>query len=211
MKSDGQCDLSYVTDFFKNISLANGYNPLFVIKSTVPIGTTDKLCELRKDLRIVHNPEFLTAVNAVEDFKNSDRNIIGGKQEWCLELRDFFIKHFPNTPIQIVKSKESETIKYFCNSFLASKVAFFNNLFEICQKFNMNFDSVKDGVCSDKRIGNSHTKVPGPDGQMGFGGYCFPKDINALINTLNDNNIDSRLFSTVWEYNKNIREEYKNK
>lgn len=206
MKSDSHCDISYVLDFFDRIEVKN--NPLFVIKSTVPIGITEILCSLYPNLRIVHNPEFLTAVNAVEDFKNTDRNIIGGKQEWCLELRDFFVENFPYTPIQIVSSNESETIKYFCNSFLAAKVAFFNNLYEICQKFEMNFDSVKDGVCSDSRIGNSHTKVPGPDGLMGFGGYCFPKDINALINTLNTNEIDSSLFTTVWEYNKKIRKEW---
>lgn len=203
MKSDGRCDLSFVEDFFHTVEVQN--NPLFVIKSTVPIGTTEKLRSHRRDLRIVHNPEFLTAVNAVEDFKNTDRNIIGGKQEWCMELRNFFLDHFPYTPIQIVSSNESETIKYFCNSFLASKVAFFNNLYEICRKFDMDFESVKAGVCSDKRIGNSHNKVPGPDGHMGFGGYCFPKDINALINTLKENGIDDSLFSTVWEYNKKLR------
>jgi len=206
MKKDGQCDLSFVMDFFKKIERPSA-SPLFVIKSTVPIGTTEKICELRKDLRVVHNPEFLTAVNAVEDFKNTDRNIIGGRQDWCLELKDFFKECFPKTPIQIVTSNESETIKYFCNSYLAAKVSFFNNLFEICQKYGMNFDSVKDGITSDTRIGASHTKVPGPDGLMGFGGYCFPKDINALINTLNENGIDSTLFSSAWEYNKKIRKE----
>lgn len=202
MQEDGQCDLSYVLEFFRNVKQTNA---LFVIKSTVPIGTTDKICEKRPDLRVVHNPEFLTAVNAVEDFKNTDRHIIGGKQEWCIDLKNLFIKYYPNTPIQITTSKESETIKYFCNSFLASKVAFFNNLFEICQKFDMNFDSVKNGVVSDKRIGPAHTKVPGPDGLMGFGGYCFPKDINALINTLKENGVDDSLFSTVWAYNQRIR------
>lgn len=207
MKSSGDCDLSYVEDFFKNIPLLySAEKSLFVIKSTVPIGTTDRLCQLRPDLKIVHNPEFLTAVNAVEDFRTADRNIIGGKQEWCFELAEVYRKFFI-TPIQIVRAKESETIKYFANSFLASKVAFFNNLYEICKKFELNFDSVKDGVCSDYRIGYEHTKVPGPDGQFGFGGYCFPKDINALIKTLDENNIDSSLFKSVWEYNTKIRNE----
>jgi len=206
MMDGGQCNLSFVNDFFNSIDVGN--NPLFVIKSTVPIGTTERLCKEFSSLRIVHNPEFLTAVNAVEDFKNTDRNIIGGKQEWCLELRNFFLDHFPYTPVQIVSSNESETIKYFCNSFLASKVAFFNNLYEICNKWGMNFDSVKDGVCSDSRIGVSHTKVPGPDGMFGFGGYCFPKDINALINSLNEHGIDSSLFTTVWEYNKKLRNDF---
>lgn len=204
MKSDGECDLSFIMNFFRSAEPKHE-NPLFVIKSTVPIGTTDRLRRMREDLRIIHNPEFLTAVNAVEDFRNSDRNIIGGFQKWCLELRDLYLKHFPNTPIQIVSSQESETIKYFCNSFLAAKVSFFNNLYEVCKKLDMNFDSVKDGVTSDKRIGLSHTKVPGPDGLMGFGGYCFPKDINALINTLKEHEIDDRLFSAVWEYNKKLR------
>jgi UDPglucose 6-dehydrogenase len=205
MKDDGQCDLSYVEEFFRNVDSKK--DSLFVIKSTVPIGTTERMSRIRDDLRIVHNPEFLTAVNAVEDFRNSDRNIIGGYQKWCLELRDFYLTHFPGTPIQIVTSKESETIKYFCNSYLAAKVAFFNNLYEMCNTLGMNFDSVKDGVISDTRIGSSHTKVPGPDGLMGFGGYCFPKDINALINTLRENDINDQLFSSVWEYNKKIRKD----
>jgi UDPglucose 6-dehydrogenase len=203
MVADGQCDLSFVEDFFKTVEPKG--EPLFVIKSTVPIGTTDRIRRMCETLRIVHNPEFLTAVNAVEDFKYADRNIIGGYQKWCLELKDFYLNHYPSTPIQIVNSNESETIKYFCNSYLASKVAFFNNLYEICDKLGMNFDSVKDGVVSDSRIGPSHTKVPGPDGLMGFGGYCFPKDINALINSLKENDIDDRLFSTVWDYNKKVR------
>lgn len=209
MTKTGECDLSFVETFFSELekkSSALKKDPLFVIKSTVPIGTTENL-RRKYPFKIVHNPEFLTAVNAVEDFRNSDRNIIGGNQELCLELREFYDTYFPGTPIQIVSSNESETIKYFCNSFLASKVAFFNNLFQICEKLGMNFDSVKDGVCSDTRIGVSHTKVPGPDGLMGFGGYCFPKDINALINTLKENDIDDRLFRTVWEYNQSIRPE----
>lgn len=202
----GQCDLSYVMSFFETVNVTNG-KTIFVIKSTVPIGTTNKILEKRPELRVVHNPEFLTAVNAVEDFKNADRHIIGGKQEWCMILHDFYKSYFPNTPTQVVTSNESETIKYFANSFLAAKVSFFNNLYEICEKFQMNFDSVKNGVCTDDRIGFAHTKVPGPDGLMGFGGYCFPKDINALITTLKQNNIDSSLFEAAWNYNLKVRNE----
>jgi len=206
MKENGECDLSYVLQFFKDVKTTNG-NTLFVIKSTVPIGTTKKVIQMRQDLRVIHNPEFLTAVNAAEDFKNADRHIIGGKQNLCMILRDFYRQHFPSTPIQVVTSDESETIKYFANSFLAAKVSFFNNLYEICQKFEMNFDSVKNGICTDDRIGFAHTKVPGPDGLMGFGGYCFPKDINALINTLKENDIDASLFEAAWKYNQKIRKD----
>lgn len=205
MKNNGECDLSYIDSFFKNLSPK--LDPLFVIKSTVPIGTTERLSRFRDDLKIVHNPEFLTAINAVEDFSSSNRNIIGGSQRLCLELKLFYEKYFPHMKTQIVKSKESETIKYFCNSFLATKVALFNNLYQICKELHLNYDSVRDGVVSDSRIGNSHTKVPGPDGAFGFGGYCFPKDINALIKTLKENNIDDTIFNSVWEYNKKIRNE----
>ena len=204
MKADGECDLSFVNNFFKDI---NSKNSLFIIKSTVPIGTTERLSKERTDLRIIHNPEFLTAINAVEDFKYSDRNIIGGKQNECLKLKNFYETIFPATPVSIVSSKESETIKYFCNCFLASKVALFNNLFEICQKFNMDYESIRQAVTADHRIGESHSKVPGPDGLMGFGGYCFPKDINAFINTLNENEIDASIFQSVWDYNKNLRDD----
>ena len=206
MKENGECDLSYVLEFFKHAETKNE-KTLFVIKSTVPIGTTKKVCQSRQDLKVVHNPEFLTAVNAAEDFKNADRHIIGGKQSWCMILRDFYKEYFSNTPIQVVTSNESETIKYFANSFLAAKISFFNNLYEICEKFEMNFDSVKNGICTDDRIGFAHTKVPGPDGMMGFGGYCFPKDINALINTLKENDIDASLFESAWKYNQKVRRE----
>jgi UDPglucose 6-dehydrogenase len=204
MAEDGQCDLSEVNKFFDKIEPRNG-NALYVIKSTVPIGTTELLSRKRGDLRIVHNPEFLTAVNSVEDFQNAQRHIIGGAQESCHQLKDFYNKIFPYTPVQIVKSKESETIKYFANSFLASKVALFNVLYDICDHFGLDYESVRDGVCSDQRIGDSHSKVPGPDGLRGFGGYCFPKDINALIHTLRHESIDPSVFSTIWTYNRRVR------
>lgn len=204
MKHTGECNLNYVIEFFKEVSPSQ-CDTLFVLKSTVPIGTTDHLLQIRPDLKIVHNPEFLTAVNAVEDFNNADRTIIGGRQEWCLTLSNFYKVWYPHTPIQIVKSAESETIKYFCNSFLAAKITLFNNLYQICTQFNIDYESVRSGVISDSRIGKSHSKVPGPDGELGFGGYCFPKDINALINTLKENNLDASLFECIWEFNKKLR------
>ena len=204
MAEDGQCNLSEVNNFFDTIEPKNG-DALYVIKSTVPIGTTELISRRRSDLRIVHNPEFLTAVNSVEDFQNAQRHIIGGSQECCHQLKEFYNKMFPYTPVQIVKSKESETIKYFANSFLASKVALFNVLYDICEHFSLDYESVRDGVCSDQRIGDSHSKVPGPDGLRGFGGYCFPKDINALIHTLRHESIDPSVLSTIWSYNRRVR------
>ena len=201
MYEDGTCNTEYIYNFFNQIQTSG----ILILKSTVPIGTTEKLCILRPDLKIIHNPEFLTAVNATNDFLNADRTVLGGFYDWCEIVKIFLQTQFPNIPIQITTSNESETIKYFSNCFLASKIAFFNNLYETCSKFKLNYETVSTGVCSDKRIGFSHSTVPGSDGKLGFGGYCFPKDINAFINTQKDNDIDSSLLEAVLCYNNKIR------
>lgn len=199
----GECNLSIINNFFNQIPMY--CKSLFVIKSTIPIGTTQKIREKRKDLFVCHNPEFLTAINAVEDFKNSDRNIIGGDFEQVEPLYELLTNMFPASKTMIIHSNESETIKYFSNTFLATKVTFFNIMYDVSKKYNMNFSSLLEGVCSDNRIGFSHTNVPGPDGDRGFGGTCFPKDINSLIHTLKENNINYEIFNEIWNYNKNTR------
>jgi len=199
----GKCNLSIVDNFFKTVP--NSCKSLFVIKSTIPIGTTQKIRDDRKDLKICHNPEFLTAANAIEDFKNSDRNIIGGDPEETKLLHDLLFEFFPNSKIIVTSSDESETIKYFSNVFLATKVAFFNILFDVSNTYKMNYDNLVFGICTDNRIGFSHSKVPGPDGDRGFGGTCFPKDISSLIFMLNKNQLNYQIFNEVWNYNKNIR------
>jgi UDPglucose 6-dehydrogenase len=206
MMEDGRCDVSYVLKFFAEVPKQT--SGLFVLKSTVPIGTTEQICKSRTDLRIVHNPEFLTAENAKDDFFYCDRNVIGGNIVDAEELEEFLYELFPewvNIPCYIVKSVESETIKYFSNSFLAVKIAYFNNIYETCRRFGMDYSTVKDAITEDKRIGCYHTRVPGPDGKLGFGGYCFPKDINALIHSLNEHGIDSQLLQATWDYNKLLR------
>jgi UDPglucose 6-dehydrogenase len=200
----GECNLDIINQFF--INLPKNLNTLFAIKSTIPIGTTRNLKSTRPDLKIVHNPEFLTAKNSVEDFKNSDRNIIGGQDAESLLL--FYNKLFPNSNNLIVSSDESETIKYFANTYLATKVTFFNLMFDVCEKYRINYENVVNGVCSDKRIGFSHSKVPGPDGDRGFGGTCFPKDINSLIDTLDNNELNSSILKEIWNYNKIIRKDW---
>ncbi len=197
----GECNLQIINEFFK--SIPNNLSTLFAIKSTVPIGTTRSLQEARPDLKIVHNPEFLTANNSVEDFKNSDRNIIGGQHGEL--LLSFYKELFPSSNNFIVSAEESETIKYFANTFLATKVTFFNLMFDVCNFYKIDYTNVVNGVCSDKRIGFSHTKVPGPDNDRGFGGTCFPKDINSLITTMDLNNLNSTILKSIWEYNKSIR------
>lgn len=201
-----ECNLSIINDFINNIPLNS--KPLFVIKSTVPVGTTLAFKKKRPDLRFVHNPEFLTAVNAVNDFKNSYRNIIGGEKQDCEELVNLLKEMFPKAINVVVSSDESEMIKYFANTFLATKVAYFNMMHDLCDKLGAEYSNVVAGVCSDERIGFSHSMVPGPDGDRGFGGTCFPKDINSLIKTFEQNDLNCDILRNTWEYNKKIRKNW---
>ncbi len=201
-----ECNLSILNNFFQQIP--RSVNGIFVIKSTVPVGTTKSIQKTRNDLKIIHNPEFLTAANAVEDFKNSDRHVLGGNLEYCSILKDILLKITPSAQNILVSSDESESIKYFANTFLATKVAYFNLIYDLSLKLNMNYDNIINGVCSDSRIGISHTKTPGPDGHRGFGGTCFPKDINALINILKENNVNYKILNEIWQYNKEIRKNW---
>jgi UDPglucose 6-dehydrogenase len=200
MRMDGSCDLSILDNFFEE--LPDFIEGTFIIKSTVPIGTTRKYAETHN---VIHNPEFLTARNAVADFGNSERNIIGGDDELCTEFRDIFEKWFPHIPSIIVTSDESEAIKYFSNTFLAYKVAYFNKIYDLCEKTGMNYNNVMKGVTADSRIGKSHTRVPGIDGDRGFGGTCFPKDINSLIVQLEKEEVNADMFREIWKYNQEIR------
>jgi UDPglucose 6-dehydrogenase len=200
MKSTGECDLSILDSFFKD--LPKSVDGIFIIKSTVPIGTTKRYS---KKYKVIHNPEFLTARNAVEDFKNSERNVVGGDKNLCQQFVNFFKTIFPEIPSVITSSDESEAIKYFANTFLACKVAYFNKMYDLCEAVGMNYETVCSGVTSDSRIGKSHTQVPGIDNDRGFGGTCFPKDLNSLINQMEAHKIDSSILKSVWLYNQQVR------
>ena len=200
MKMNGSCDLSILDKFFDDLpDLLTG---TFVIKSTVPIGTTKKYTERHN---VIHNPEFLTARNAIEDYANAQRNIVGGDEELCIDFIRFFEQCFPEIPSIITSSDESEAIKYFSNTFLAYKVAYFNKIYDLCQVVGMDYDVVCEGVTADSRIGKSHTKVPGIDNDRGFGGTCFPKDINSLIKQMESHNVNADMLKEVWKYNEQIR------
>ena len=227
----GDCDTSILENFFDNlpVNTTKGQSPtkshgmaygkksqaffeddvtIFVIKSTVPVGTTQRLCEKYPNLHIVHSPEFLTAASAVDDFLYADRHVVGGNKHLAHAVSDLYSSFFPHTPVISMSSNESEAVKYFANTFLAMKVTFFNQMKELCDSVEANWENVHEGVITDTRIGESHTQVPGPDGQCGFGGTCFPKDLNALIRTFEKNGVDASLLRDVWEYNKAVREEW---
>ena len=200
MRMDGSCDLSILDNFFEE--LPDNLTGTFVIKSTVPIGTTKKYIERHN---VIHNPEFLTARNAVEDYSKAERNVVGGDQELCVDFISFFEACFPKIPSVMVSSDESEAIKYFSNTFLAYKVAYFNKIYDLCESVGMRYDKVCEGVTGDSRIGKSHTRVPGIDNDRGFGGTCFPKDLNSLIVQMESHNVNADMLKEVWKYNEQIR------
>ncbi|NBX72407.1 hypothetical protein EBQ91_05810, partial [bacterium] len=178
---------------------------IVVIKSTIPPGTTDKLNQEFKNVSIVFNPEFLTEANSLNDYLEQNRIIIGGDRPASSRVKIIFSKAFPRTPIIKTSSTIAETIKYVTNTFLAMKVSYANEVYEICQSLNIDYDKVIEYAKYDDRLGNSHWSVPGPDGDFGFGGHCFPKDLAAFEFISKKMGIDTVMLSAAIEKNNKVR------
>ncbi len=204
-KDTGECDLSYIESIFEKAS-ETSLSCVFVIKSTVPVGTTKKLNEKYKNIKIIHSPEFLTARTAATDFICPSRHIVGGEAEnGTNQLKQIYEERFPGVPCYITTSDESEFIKYFANCFFATKVSYFNEMAIFARARGLNWNRIIEGVMSDGRIGISHHQVPGCDGNFGFGGTCFPKDINALIKSFEKSGANPIMLKAAWERNLSVR------
>jgi len=195
---NGHCDDHLVTDYIERIRLQS-HKPI-LIKSTTDIDTLRKITE--DD--VTFSPEFLVAANANEDFANQDFAVFGGDNGrfWYNVLNSVCnIKQVRFTDIVT-----AGFVKYTINSFLATKVVFFNELHNLYTQYtnNNSFDHLTELVSLDDRIGNSHMQVPGPDGEFGFGGACFPKDTKAFSKFATDLSKLELLESTI-EINKNLR------
>ncbi len=185
MKPDGKCDTSILEGVLDAIELvADNYESkkTIVIKSTITPGTTKKWNKIFQHLDIVFNPEFLTERNAVEDYENQNRIILGGPRPATTELKQIFSKVFPKAHIIKTDSTHAEMVKYLTNTFLSTKVSFANEMYQLCNKLDIDYDKVIEYATMDDRLGKSHWNVPGHDGDFGFGGHCFPKDLAALLN-----------------------------
>ncbi len=160
------------------------YQGLVVIKSTVEPGTTEMLAT-KYGLRFVHNPEFLTARTARQDFENQKHVVLGRCESLCVEdlepLRVFYSTHYPLARISLVLSGESEAMKSMVNTFYAQKVQIFNEFYLYCKAMNIDYDRVRELMLYNGWINPMHTTVPGPDGKLSYGGACFPKDTSALL------------------------------
>ena len=204
MKQDGSCDLSIILQVMAQLSYWNNDN-IIILKSTVPPGTCREIKDKYPDLRLVFSPEFLTEANHIEDFKDCNRVIMGGDPTDVYECFKMLSDVFPKKQYLRTTLETSEMVKYFINNFLAVKVMFANEMKEICDASNINFQDVRDLALHDKRIGDSHLSVPGPDGSGGFGGTCFPKDINAMIFFAKSVGADPSLLLEAWNKNLKIR------
>ena len=206
MYEDGTCNTSIVEIMLSQI---NGYGPNksydIVIKSTVPPGTTEEWNERFKKLNIVFNPEFLTEANAVSDYENQSRIILGGPRPATTRLKRIFTKVFPKAHIIKKGSRHAEMVKYVTNAFLATKVSFANEMYQVCQALDIDYDKVIEYAQHDDRLGTSHWAVPGPDGDFGYGGHCFPKDVKALISLANKYSLDPKILNAVDSKNDDVR------
>ena len=208
MNTDGSCNVDILQRELENIELITDNQEIkktIVIKSTISPGTTDKWNSSYESLDIVFNPEFLTEANAVEDFNNQNRIILGGPRPATTELRRMYSKVFPKAHIIKTDSTHAEMVKYLTNSFLATKVSFANEIYQICDKLNIDYDKVVEYATLDDRLGKSHWNVPGPDGDFGFGGHCFPKDLSALIYVAMNLHTETNVLNAVEETNDVVR------
>ena len=206
MKEDGSCDLGII----KNVAFElDSYKKekIMIIKSTVPPGTTEMLNAECDHLKFVFNPEFLTEANYLEDFKNQNRIIIGGPRPYSTKVKNLYRKAFSTIPIIKTHSTIAEMVKYFTNCFLATKVSFANEIKQLCDALSVDYDKVIEYSLYDERIGKTHLSVPGPDGSFGFGGSCFPKDLNALISEAIKKDINPMVLKSVWRKNLEVRPE----
>jgi UDPglucose 6-dehydrogenase len=210
---DGSADLKYVLGVTEDLGKFFRDNPdigfkILVDKSTVPVGTSDKVRAAVKkyapdfEFDVASNPEFLREGMAVEDFMKPERVVVGTSNEKTKtiieELYEPFIRS--GNPIYFMDEKSAEMTKYAANSFLATKITFMNEIANLCEITGADVDRVRIGIGSDSRIGKRFL-FPG----IGFGGSCFPKDVKALINTSNENNYDFKILKSVVEINENQR------
>jgi nucleotide sugar dehydrogenase len=204
MKKDGSQDLSIIKNFFYCVPKDN--DKIFILKSTVLPGTTEKLRN-EYGLNIVFCPEFLTEKTAKLDMLTQARIVIGGQLELTQKVQELFESRFGKKHYVQTDTNSAEFVKYMSNNFLTVKTSFMNEFYDLVMKVGGNWNEIVEGFVSDPRIGNSHTSVPGHDGKRGFGGTCFPKDINAIIEFSQEYGVQMNTLEGAWETNLRVRPE----
>lgn len=195
---DGSADLSYVIAAAKEIAQFSKEYKLVVTKSTVPVGTSVKVYDAiaktnpQLEFNVASNPEFLREGNAIEDFMDPDRIVVGSNDEKSRQILVEIYEKFPRKKVIHTDITTAELIKYAANSFLATKISFINEMADLCEKVGGNIRQLSYAIGLDSRIGEKFLN-PGP----GFGGSCFPKDIMAVVNVAKENNVELSLINSV--------------
>ena len=203
MYEDGSQDLSYVQSAFEKAT----DKPIYILKSTVLPGTTEGLSRKYPNFKIIFSPEFLTERTAKLDMLTQSRIILGGDLSLTKKAKALFEKRFKIKNIIQTDSKTAELTKYMNNTFFATKVSIMNEFKLLCDKIGANWEDALRGFVSDGRIGDSHLNVPGHDGKLGYGGTCFPKDVNALLSFSKNHDIQLKTIKGGWQTNLKVRQE----
>ena len=207
---DGSMNIDILESALNDIQKINKRKgSIVLIRSTILPGTTKELAKKFTKLNIVFNPEFLTERSAKFDFINQSRFIIGGRKRNTTRVAELFRWRFGDSiPCIETNWETAEMVKYMNNCFFATKVSFMNEMYLVAQKqSHIDWDRAVEGFVRDGRIGHSHLQVPGPDGKLGFGGSCFPKDIQAMISYGNELGLNMSTLKGVWEMNLKVRPE----
>ena len=205
---DGTINLDIVDEALCDINNISKKDNIILLRSTMVPGSTRAFQDKYPDLNLVFNPEFLTERSANFDFINQSRYIIGGDSQHTSKVADMYRWRFGES-ISVIETnyQTAELIKYMNNCFLATKVSFMNEMKLVSDACEADWNVAVEGFIRDGRIGHSHINVPGPDGKLGFGGVCFPKDMLAMISLGQSLGLDMHTLSGAWETNLKVRPE----
>ena len=209
MNLEGDQDLTILNEVINDLNKLKTDSEI-ILKSTI---LPNHINKIQKSIPgLIYNPEFLTEKNAYEDFINGDLILLGSNINNLDKISDFYINHTKCQTKNIIQTDlaSASLIKYTINSFLASKVMFFNEINSLFKKIDTseNWENFINAVSLDSRIGKSHMQVPGPDGRFGFGGACFPKDTKALYRYSIAKNSPLEILKKIIDLNDNIRSSY---
>ena len=199
----GKIDISLIKDAIKSLDAGK----TIIIKSTITPDAARELNENFRNQNIVYNPEFLSERTAVEDFQNPTRIILGGNPQRVEEIYKLYLKVFPEVEYIKTDFKTACFIKYLCNCFYATEISILNEFKQVADKEEVDWETAIRGLLSSGWVNSMHTNVPGPDGKHGFGGKCFPKDINAFIDFSLTTGVKPIILKAAWEKNLEVREE----
>lgn len=204
MSDHSGIDLSIIEEMVgKVVKLIGKRDKIIVIKSTVIPGTTVRLAKQYPGVRFAFNPEFLTEANYLEDFIHADRTVIGAEDDLTKrQLAALYRNRFPDSRIVLTDPTSAETVKLVANAMLASKVSISNQLYDYCQQLSISWEEVSTMVGADARIGSHFMKVTS---ERGWGGKCFPKDMDNLIADMNRHGVNANIFESIRSYNDQIR------